>query len=164
MRLFEGVEIGALDVFDDGDFQRLAIAGFDNEDRHFVQAGALGGAPAALAGDDLVGVGDARDRPHEDGLDDAALADRGGELVEFVVGEGFARIARVGAQEFDRRLASAAARAAGVGSWPASPSRAAKPRPRRGRWSSVAGGVVGHRKLLGTGGGRRQAARQRSSR
>ena len=60
--LFERVEIGALDVLDDGDFERLAVAGLDDEDRDFVQAGALGGAPAPFAGDDLVGVGDARDR------------------------------------------------------------------------------------------------------
>ena len=30
--LFERVEIGALDVFDDGDFERLAIAGVHNDE------------------------------------------------------------------------------------------------------------------------------------
>ena len=62
VRLLDRVEIGALDVLDDGEFERLAIADVDDDDRDLVQAGALRRAPAPLAGDDLVGVGDARNR------------------------------------------------------------------------------------------------------
>jgi hypothetical protein len=71
-----------------------------------VQTRALRRAPAALAGDDLVIVGAAR--AHHDRLNDAALADRVGELGEFRVGEQLARIARIGAHVFDRHLALAA--------------------------------------------------------
>jgi hypothetical protein len=38
-----------------------------------MQPGALRRAPAALAGDDLVAVGSAAHRPHDDRLNDAAL-------------------------------------------------------------------------------------------
>ena len=130
--LLERVEIGALDVLDDREFERLAIADVDDDDRDVVQPGALRRAPAPLAGDDLVGVGDARNGPHDHRLDDAALADRSGELVELVFAERLARVARVGPQEFDRRLARRAARRR-AGSSPASPISAARPRPRRGR-------------------------------
>ena len=105
---FERVEIGALDIFDDGDFERLAVAGLEHDDRDFVLPGPLGGPPAPLAGDDLVGVGDAGDGANQHRLDDAALPDRRGQLLEFGVVEALARIARVRAQELDRRLAGAA--------------------------------------------------------
>ncbi len=52
-RFLDRIEIAALDVFDDREFERLTIIGVDADDRHFMQAGALGGAPAALARDDL---------------------------------------------------------------------------------------------------------------
>jgi hypothetical protein len=45
---------------------------------------------------------------HHDGLDDAALADRIGQLDKLRVGEQLARIARIGADEFNRHLALAA--------------------------------------------------------
>src|SRR5262249_21620647 len=76
--------------------------------RHLVRAGALRGAPAPLAGDDLEGVARAAHAAHHEGLDDAALADRAGELAELGVGKHAARIAWVGLDELDRHAALAA--------------------------------------------------------
>src|SRR5262249_4179801 len=70
---------------------------------HLVQPGALRRAPAPLAGDDLVGVARAAHRAHHHRLDDAALPDRGGKLVELGLGIVPARIARIGPQLLDRR-------------------------------------------------------------
>ncbi len=73
------------------------VGHLDHDDRHVVQAGALRRAPAPLAGDDLEVVGGAAHRAHHDRLDDAALPDRGRQLVELGVGEIAPRIARIGA-------------------------------------------------------------------
>ncbi len=47
--LLERIEVGPLHVFDDGDFERFAVAGLDDDDGDFMQAGPLRGPPAALA-------------------------------------------------------------------------------------------------------------------
>ena len=114
------------------------LVSLEHDDRHLVHAGALRRAPAPLAGDDLVGVGDAGDRAHEDRLQDAALFDRGGEILELGLVEILARLARIGPQELDRH--ETAGRAAGRSPRlrsPASPSSAANPRPSLGRASSA---------------------------
>ena len=54
--LFQGGQVGALDVLDQADLQGLAIAALEDDDRHLVDLGGLGGAPAALTGDDLEGA------------------------------------------------------------------------------------------------------------
>jgi hypothetical protein len=68
-----------------------------------VQAGLLGRAPAALAGDDLVLVRLARDGADDDRLDDALVANRGGEFFELFGIEVVARLERVRSQERDRQ-------------------------------------------------------------
>ena len=143
----EGVEIGALDILDDGEFERLAVADVGDDDRNFVLSGPLGGAPPPFAGDDLVGVGDARDRPHQHRLDDAALADRRRELLELCVVEALARVARIGAQEFDRRLADPAADCGGLGRIRRGPEQGGQAAPETGPMLS-AGGVLGHGSAL----------------
>ena len=65
------------------------------------QACPLGGAPAALAGDDFVASG-ITGRPHHDRLHDAVLADRLSEVGQFGLGKVAARVTRVGRQELDR--------------------------------------------------------------
>ena len=104
-RLFERIEIGALHVLDDGKLERLAIADFEQQHRHIVQARALRRAPASLAGDDLVLIHRAAHRAHQDRLDDAALADRCRELVKLGVRKRAPRIARVRLHELDRHAA-----------------------------------------------------------
>jgi hypothetical protein len=76
--LLDGIEIRALDVFEDRVFERGLVVHVDDHHRDVVEARGLGGAPTALAGDDLVGVRGRGDRAHHHGLDDAAFADRGG--------------------------------------------------------------------------------------
>ncbi|OIQ68146.1 hypothetical protein GALL_502640 [mine drainage metagenome] len=105
LRLFHRIEIFALNVLDDRDFERVRIADIDRHDRHLVQAGDLRRTPAALAGDDLVAILRAAHRPHHDRLDHAMLLDRIGEFAEFGIGEFAARIARIRLEEFDRHLA-----------------------------------------------------------
>ena len=106
--LFERVQIRPLHVFNDGDLKRFAVAGFDDNDRNLVQASPLGGPPAALAGDDFIRIRDAGDGANDHRLDDPALLDRGGQFFELRVVESLSRIAGIGAQELDRRLARAA--------------------------------------------------------
>ena len=57
------------------------------------------GAPAALAGDQLVAA--VVERADEDRLEDAVLADRRGQLVERRLVEGQARLLRVGVDVVD---------------------------------------------------------------
>ena len=78
--LLHGVEVGALEVFDDGHLHRLAVGDFADDGRDGRFAGALRGEPAALAGDELVTAsGDGTDH---DGLDDSRGRDGGGEFGE----------------------------------------------------------------------------------
>jgi hypothetical protein len=79
------IEIGALNVLDDRKLKCFGVTRVEDDHRHFVQAGTLRGAPASFASDDLVAVGAAH--ANHDRLDDAALADRIGELSEFGVRE-----------------------------------------------------------------------------
>ena len=110
--LFQWVEVGALYVFDDRELERFAVARFDHDDRHFVHAGTLRGTPASFTGDDFVHIGTAA--AHHDRLNDAALADRRRQIFQLGFRKQFARIARIGAHEFDRHTALAAHALGGV--------------------------------------------------
>ncbi len=127
--LFERVQIRPLHVLDNGDLERLAVASLDDKDRNLVQSRPLGGPPAALAGDDFIGVGDAGNGADDHRLDDPALLDRGGEFFELGIVESLSRIAGIGTQEFDRRLARAA-RGLGMRVRPAQQGRQASPQAR----------------------------------
>ncbi len=105
---FERIQVGALHVLDDRKLERLRVGRFDDDDRHLVQAGALRGTPAPLAGDDFEFV--LADIAHDDRLDDAALPDGCGQLFELGFGEMLARVARIGAEIFDGRAPRLAAR------------------------------------------------------
>ena len=104
-RLFQRIEIGALHVLDDGELECFAVARFERHDRYVVQPRALRRAPAPFAGDDLVGVLRPAHGTHDHRLDDAALPDRRGQIVELEVGKVAPRIARIGTQEFDGHAA-----------------------------------------------------------
>ena len=62
----ESVEIGALHILDDGDFERFTIASLDDDDRDIVEPRALRRPPAPLAGNDLISIGDARNGADHD--------------------------------------------------------------------------------------------------
>ncbi len=56
LTFFDRVQVLALHVLDDGDFDRLMISERTHDNRHGVKIGKLGRAPAAFAGNDLIGV------------------------------------------------------------------------------------------------------------
>jgi hypothetical protein len=99
--LLDRIEVTALDIFDDRQLQNRAVVKLTDDDGDLVQPGALGGSPAALAGDNLVVAEMARVGPDHDRLDNAALANRGGELVQFGLGEIAAGLVWIGAQPLD---------------------------------------------------------------
>ena len=53
-RLLDGIQIFALDIFDERELERLLVADFAQHSRHAQKLRALRGAPSALAGDQLV--------------------------------------------------------------------------------------------------------------
>src|SRR5262249_49190910 len=80
LRLFEGIQILALDIFDQRERERSLIGHRANQGRNLFEARALGRAPAAFTGDDL--EVSSVDRAHQDWLHDALRLDRFGELRE----------------------------------------------------------------------------------
>ena len=101
LRLLERGEVAALEVLDQRELQRLAVAELAHDHRDLVQPGPLRCAPAPLAGHDLV-AGRSRGRPHEEGLEHAMLAQRGCQRLQLVLGEGTAGLEGGGAEELDR--------------------------------------------------------------
>jgi hypothetical protein len=89
--LLDGIEVSALDVFDERQLQSLAIIERANDDRHLMQARPLCRTPAPLAGDNLITLA-RRFRSHEDRLHDAVFAYRGGECLQFVFLETMPRL------------------------------------------------------------------------
>src|SRR5690606_30305660 len=82
------------------------IAGFTDDRGDRLEAGTARRAPATLTHDELEGlavIGD-RDRADHDGLENADLAQRVRELIELVLVEHRARVARVLAHLMNRDL------------------------------------------------------------
>ncbi|VTZ23003.1 hypothetical protein MPC1_13470002 [Methylocella tundrae] len=102
-----------MNIFDDGEFERLLVVGFHHDDRRLVQARPLRRSPAPLPGYDFIGVDESWRRAREDWLDNALLLDRGCEIVELGLIKTLAWIAWIGAKKFDRNLLLSAG--AGVG-------------------------------------------------
>jgi hypothetical protein len=102
LRLFDRVEVGALDVLDDRDFQHLGIVEVPHDDGDLVNLGPLRGPPAPFAGNDLIAVA-RRAGPDDQRLDDTLFADRGGQLLQRVFGKGAARLIGIGVKLFDRK-------------------------------------------------------------
>ena len=91
LRLFDRVQILALDILDQRDLKRLGIVELADDDGNLVEPGALRGTPAALAGDDLIALAV---RPDDDRLDQPARCDRLGEFLQRRLAEVAARLAR----------------------------------------------------------------------
>ena len=103
-RLFERIEIGALDVLDDRKLQRFAVSGLDDDDRNLVQPGTLGRPPPPFAGDDLIHVGNAAECARDDRLNDAAFAQRACQFIKLSIGKHPPRVARVRLQRRNRQM------------------------------------------------------------
>ncbi len=108
----DGVEVLALDVLDDRHLQHGLGVGLADVGRHAAEPGALGRAEAALARDDLEPA--TAERADGDRLDDAELADAGGELVERFLVERLARLVRVRPDGLHVELGDAAEQADAV--------------------------------------------------
>ena len=82
-RLFDGVQILALDILDKRYFKCLGIVEVTNDHRDFMKPGALGGPPAPLAGDNLVLPTTVWAR--DDRLKHAVLLDRVSKLSQRII-------------------------------------------------------------------------------
>src|SRR5271155_1035001 len=78
--LFHGIEVGALEIFDDGDLHRLLVGYLAEDRRDGSFAGDFRCQPASFAGDEL--EASIRQRSHKDRLHDSSGGDRSGELGE----------------------------------------------------------------------------------
>ena len=72
-RLFNGVQVFPLEVFNETQLHDGTVVGLDDDRRNLVEAGQLGSPPAAFAGDDLVIAGG--QTADGEGLDDPVDAD-----------------------------------------------------------------------------------------
>ena len=104
-RLLDGIEVSALDVFYDRQFQRRAIIDVSNDNRQFCQPGSFSRPPAPLAGDDFVAARLIRRWTHNDRLNNAVLADRLRQIDQIGFTKTTPRVARVRGDEFDRNRA-----------------------------------------------------------
>ena len=96
--LLDRVEVLALDVFHERQFEQLVVADGLDHDRDLGEPGPAGGPQAALSGDELeAGVGFADDQR----LQDPLLADRAGELRELLLGKLTAGLEPVRANQVD---------------------------------------------------------------
>ena len=90
-RLLDRVQVFALKILDEREFEHLLIGGFTDDHRRLRQPRPLRRPPAAFPGDEFKLVaafaGDQR-------LDDPVLFDRGDEFVQMVVAENGARLER----------------------------------------------------------------------
>ena len=91
--LFDGIEVGALEIFDQRQLHGLLVVGLDHDDRNLVETCEPGCAPAALTGDDLIEAG--RQLPHGQRLDNAVHGDGVGQRLQFVRVKAFARLERI---------------------------------------------------------------------
>jgi hypothetical protein len=92
--LLERVEVLAMQVFDQCLLHAVDVRDVPHDGRDGGHPGALGGSPAALPRYQLVFA--VRNRPHQDGLQDAHLPDRRGQRSQRFLVEGDPRLMGVG--------------------------------------------------------------------
>ena len=79
VRLVDGVEVFALDVFDQRHRRHRVVGHFAHQHRHLVEPRHLRGAPAAFTGDNFMA---ARDFTHQDRLHQPLCADGIGQFLQ----------------------------------------------------------------------------------
>ena len=97
----ERIEILALEVLDEGELELIAIGELPHDGRDPLETGRLGGAKAALAGDELVAIDRFGD---EDRLEDAVLRDARGQRRQSLGIEALPGLMRVGLDPRGRDL------------------------------------------------------------
>lgn len=96
--LLNGIEILALQIFDEGHFECEFFGNIAQDDWHTTEASALGGAPTALTRDQLKTIGNFSD---DERLDDAARLNRARKFVERFFAEARARLIGARVDEID---------------------------------------------------------------
>src|ERR1700683_3797142 len=96
--LFDGIEILALEVLNQRHLQRHLIANIPNNGRHPIKLAPLRGSPPAFAGDQLVAVSDSS---NDEGLNNAAGADRARKLVQGFFAEACSWLERARIDQID---------------------------------------------------------------
>ena len=105
--LFHGVQVGALQVFNDGDLHCLFVRNLAEVGRNCGLSGKLGSTPAALACDELkAAVGQ---RANQHGLHDAVGGNGGSQFRQLLFVDLGARLERIGINLIERNLAGLAA-------------------------------------------------------
>jgi len=105
-RLFERVQVLTLDVFNERDGGGGLVREVAHDPRHGLEAGDLGGAPAALAGDQFITL---IHRAHHHGLDHALGAEGVGEFLQGVGIEMAPGLVAAAADAVDRQHAQGGA-------------------------------------------------------
>ena len=93
---FEWVEVLALEILDECQFQHGAVVSFAEDDGDFLQTSEMRGPPTTFTGDQLEAVAAFAD---DEGLDDALFLDGIGQFLKSDRSEFFARLERAGANQ-----------------------------------------------------------------
>ena len=106
--LFNRIEIGPLDVFDDRQFKSLLVINITNDDGNLVEGCSLGSPPTAFTGNDFL-PGTAGiftlDRTNQNWLDNSVLGNRPREISQMLLNKIPPRIVCIGADMFNWHLA-----------------------------------------------------------
>jgi hypothetical protein len=97
----DGVEILALYVLDQRDFEQVLIGNMLDHGRDVGKAGEFPGAPAAFASDELIAIAEG---PNDERLNDAIGQDGIGEFLEAIGAKHRARLKGVGIDEGDGEI------------------------------------------------------------
>ena len=105
-RLFERVQVLALDVLDQRHCHRGLVGNVANDGRNRIEAGHLRGTPAAFPGNDLVTLRAfaACHRPGNDRLDNTLRPNRVCEVLERILADVGARLIPAAFEQFDWNL------------------------------------------------------------
>ncbi len=97
-RLFDSIQVFALDVLNQRHFQRQLIGHLPDDCRHLSQAGTLRRAPASLSCDELESIAD---RPHHQRLNNSTRANGSSQLIERLFSKTSARLIRTWIDQVD---------------------------------------------------------------
>jgi len=132
LRLLDGIQVFALQVFDQRDFHGFLVGNIVNDDGNAVHRDKLCGAPAAFAGEELISRGAFA---NDERLDDAGAANRLRQFVERGLGETRARLVGTGVDKVDVDLEDRSKRFGGARGRDGSGSAGNWSRRRIGRWA-----------------------------
>jgi hypothetical protein len=99
-RFFKRIEIGALDIFDNGNFECRLVIDIAYNEGDLYQASELGSPPTSFAGYDFVAIDS--DGTRHDRLNDTMLTDRCCEIMELRFIEVASRVLWIPGDKLDR--------------------------------------------------------------